>query len=205
MKILRQNCRYSILDAVIINRHKISIVFPVEQQKIKVIYLDMRIFKLKSILQFLIFVAAAFIVSLITIDNNAWSDVNKELSELQEILFKPEKSQLAVLLTVTAPSGFKLNFVNLYLDNRKTKTYIYSQRESKALLKNATQKIYVGNLSEGEHTIKAEFSAIGGNKQSYEISSSSKLTKTDTTKFVELEISKSEQQDLPVLNIKIWE
>jgi hypothetical protein len=168
----------------------------------------MRILKLKSILQFLIYACATLVIGMVTLfasNNNAWSDVNKELSELQEILFNPEKSQLAVLLSVEAPSNFKLNSVNIYIDNRKKKTYLFTERESKALVNNAIQKIYVGDLSEGEHNIKAQITTIGDNKQNHEISSSSKLTKTNTTKFVELKISKSEQQDLPVLNIKIWE
>jgi len=133
------------------------------------------------------------------------SNIKKEITELKDILFNPGKSQLAVLLSINAKTGFTLDSVNIYIDSKRTKTYLYTERESTALLNKATQKIYVGNLTEGEHTIKAQFSAMGKNNKNFNISSSLKFTKTNTAKYVELKISKSDQQDLPVLNINIWE
>jgi hypothetical protein len=172
----------------------------------------MTIIKLNSISQFLIFASAViFSISISSISNTALAKdadlttLQEQITELQELLLNPEKTQLAVLLSVDPIPDFNLDSVSLYLDNKKTKTYLYSKRESDALISNATQKIYVGDLSEGEHIIKAQVSAIDKGKQNYKISSSSKFTKTETTKFVELKISKSEQQELPVLNIKIWE
>ncbi len=168
----------------------------------------MRTFKLKSIVQFLIFTGATALLGVITplnAENSTLSNTKKELTELQEILFKPEKSQLAILLSVNAQSEFKLDSINLYIDTVKTESYLYTDRESNALLENAMQRIHVADLSEGVHTVKAQISAIANNKQTYKISSSAKFTKSDSAKFIELKISKSEQQDLPVLNIKIWE
>jgi len=167
--------------------------------------------KLNSTSLFLIYACATALLASLAVtapvmaSSTASSKIKNEITELQEILFKPEKSQLAILVSVNTKSEFKLESISFYLDAKKTKTYLYTERESNALVSNAMQKIYVGNISEGEHTIKAEFSAIGVNKKIYNISTTSKFTKTNTTKFVELKISKSEQQDLPVLNIKIWE
>ena len=166
-----------------------------------------KINKLNSISRFLIFTCVTALlcgsVSVYATDNIP--TVKKEITELQEILFNPEKSQVAVLLSVDAQADFILDSVNIYIDSKRTKSYLYTSRESTALINKAMQKIYVGKLSEGVHTIKAQFSAAGENKKSFKISSSSKFTKTNTTKFVELKISKSDQQDLPVLNINIWE
>ncbi len=138
-------------------------------------------------------------------ENTESSSTKNEITELQEILLNPDASQLAVLLSVNSPTTLTLNSVSIFLDKKEIKTYLYSERESQALLKNAMQKIYVGKLSEGEHTIKAQLSAIDENKLSHTISSSSKFTKTTVTTYVELDISKTEQQELPILNIKIWE
>jgi len=164
--------------------------------------------QLNSILQFLICAGVINLLSNTTLlfaETNDLSKIENEITEIQEILFKPEKSQLAVLVSVNTNSDFILDTVSFFIDSKKTKTYLYTERESKALLNSAQQKIYVGDILKGAHTIKAQITAFGINEQSYKISSSSKFTKTNTTKFIELKISKTEQQDLPVLNIKIWE
>lgn len=168
----------------------------------------MKINKLNSISRFLIYTCAIVIPATITpafADNDALSNIKKEITELEEILFNPDETQLAVLLSVNTKTSLKIDSVSFYLDSKKTKKYLYTDQEGKALLNNAIQKIYVGKISEGEHIIKAQFSAIDVNAKKYKISSTSKFTKTNTTKYVELMISKSEQQDIPVLNIKIWE
>lgn len=170
----------------------------------------MKINKLHSNSQFLIKTCLITVLcitssSFLFAGNKARPEIKKEIIELQEILFNPGKSQLAILLSVNTKSDFRLDSVSLYIDNKKTKTYFYSERESRSLLNKAMQKLYIADISEGEHTLKAQFTAFDKNKKSYKISSSSKFTKKNSTKYVGLKISKSDKQDLPVLNIEIWE
>ncbi len=164
--------------------------------------------KLNALPQFLIYAGTMILLgssmSLFASEKNV-ETIKNEISDLQEILFNPKDSQIAVLLSVTAKSNFTLDSVSLYFDTQKSNTYLYTQRESSALINNAIQKIYIGNLAKGEHIIYAEFSAMGKKNKKYKISSSAKFTKTHATKYVELNISKSEQQDTPKLNINIWE
>ncbi|VAW96844.1 hypothetical protein MNBD_GAMMA22-1230 [hydrothermal vent metagenome] len=153
----------------------------------------------------MLYSCAVLTLNINTLVNADTSSIKNEISELQEILLKPEDSQLAVLLTVNSPTILTLDSISLFLDKKQVKTYLYSEREGKSLLNKAMQKIYVGKLSEGEHTIKVQLSAIDENKLKHTISSSSKFTKSAVTSYVELDISKEKQQELPILNIKTWE
>ncbi len=168
----------------------------------------MKIIKLNAIPQFLIYAGTIALLgcsaSLFASEKNI-ETIKNEISELQEILLNPKQTQIAVLLSVTAKSNFTLDSVSLYFDTKKTKTYLYTKRESNALINNAVQKIYIENLSKGEHTIYAQFSAMDEKNKKYNVRSSAKFTKTHNTKYVELNISKSEQQETPELNINIWE
>ncbi len=168
----------------------------------------MRTNQSNPISQFILYSSAVVLLSisaLVNASNTDTASIKNEISELQEILLNPDASQLAVLLSVNYPTTLTLNSVSIFLDNKEIKTYLYSEREGQALLNKAMQKIYVGKLSEGEHTIEAQLSAIDENKLNHTINSSSKFTKTAITTYVELDISKAEQQELPIINIKIWE
>ncbi|MDO3384617.1 AraC family transcriptional regulator [Gilvimarinus sp. SDUM040013] len=131
--------------------------------------------------------------------------LNRDLLILEEELLFPASSQMAVYLSLDVGDYFGLDSVKVKLDDDFISSELYTKRQVDALHRGGIQKLYVGNLRQGEHEISAFFTGIGPNGQAYKRATSITIEKTTAPLVLELKIVDSSQKLQPVFDIKQWE
>ena len=80
--------------------------------------------------------------------------ISQELSRLEEKLLYPSGTEVAVFITLAKGDSMRLDSVRLQIDGQLVTHYIYSFKELEALRKGGVQRLYVGNVSTGEHQLE---------------------------------------------------
>ena len=132
-------------------------------------------------------------------------DLNRELFVLEEELLYPADTQVAFFVSMDVGTFFALDTVTLKIDNKEVANYLYTTRETQALLKGGVQRVYVGNLKVGEHELVAFFTGKGPHQQDYKRGATLKFTKGVGAKYLELKISDKQIKEQPEFIIKEWE
>jgi len=76
-----------------------------------------------------------------------------ELNQLEEKLLYPSGTQVAIFVALGKGDELRLDAVRLQIDGQLVAHYIYSAKELEALRKGGVQRIYVGNVSTGDHQL----------------------------------------------------
>src|SRR5438552_5768340 len=79
--------------------------------------------------------------------------ISAELSQLEEKLLYPSGTQVAIFVALAKGDTMRLDAVRLQIDGQLVAHYIYSAKELKALRKGGVQRIYVGNVTTGDHKL----------------------------------------------------
>jgi hypothetical protein len=79
--------------------------------------------------------------------------ISAELNQLEEKLLYPSGTQVAVFVALAKGDELRLDAVRLQIDGQLVAHYIYSAKELEALRKGGVQRIYVGNVTTGEHQL----------------------------------------------------
>jgi hypothetical protein len=80
--------------------------------------------------------------------------IAQELSRLEEKLLYPSGTQVAIFVALAQGDPLRLDAVRLQIDGQLVAHYIYSARELEALRKGGVQRIYVGNVTTGDHQLE---------------------------------------------------
>jgi hypothetical protein len=80
--------------------------------------------------------------------------IAEELSLLEEKLLYPSGTQVAIFVALTGGEPMRLDAVRLHIDGQLVAHYIYSAKELEALRKGGVQRIYVGNVTSGDHRLE---------------------------------------------------
>jgi hypothetical protein len=80
--------------------------------------------------------------------------ISSELSLLEEKLLYPSGTQVAVFVALAKGDPMRLDAVRLQIDGQLVAHYIYSFKELEALRKGGVQRIYVGNVTTGDHQLE---------------------------------------------------
>jgi hypothetical protein len=132
-------------------------------------------------------------------------DLNRELFVLEEDLLFPANTQVAVFVSMDVGEFFGLDSVELKIDNKDVANYLYTERESEALLKGGVQRLFIGNLKAGEHELVAVFTGQGPHTRDYRRAASLVFEKGIGPKYIELTISDRETKQQPEFLVKEWE
>jgi cell division protein FtsB len=77
-----------------------------------------------------------------------------ELSQLEEKLLYPSGTQVAVFIALAKGDQMRLDAVRIQIDGQLVSHHIYSFKELEALRKGGVQRIYVGNVTTGDHKLE---------------------------------------------------
>jgi hypothetical protein len=146
-----------------------------------------------------------------TLDNRVQdvkSDVirlNRDLMVLEEELLFPASTQVALFLSMDVGKLFELDSVQIKLDDKVVASYLYTPREVEALLRGGVQRLYLGNLRAGDHTLVAFFTGKGPHDRDYKRGATLNFDKTTDPKYIELQIKDSTGKLQPEFETKIWQ
>ena len=132
-------------------------------------------------------------------------DLNKDLFVLQEELLFPANTQVAVYISMDVGAFFALDSVQVKIDNKEVKNYLYTAREADALLKGGVQEIYLGNLKVGKHELVAFFTGKGPMVRDYKRGATISFDKGVGAKYLELKITDKVPKHQPEFSVKDWE
>lgn len=132
-------------------------------------------------------------------------ELNRDLFVLEEDLLFSANTQINVFLSMNAGKLFKLDSVQLKIDDTIVSNYLYTDREIKALSRGGVQRLYIGNLTSGEHEITALFTGQGPNGRTFKRATSQKIDKTNEAQYVELKIIDNLSKEQAEFSLKVWE
>lgn len=132
-------------------------------------------------------------------------ELNRDLFVLEEELLFSANTQVSVFVSIDADRLFKLDSVQLKIDDKVVSNYLYTDREVEALHKGGIQRIYIGNLTSGEHELVAFFIGKGPGGRDYKRATSKIINKSDQAKFIELKIVGDTTKEQPGFKVKVWE
>jgi hypothetical protein len=132
-------------------------------------------------------------------------DLNRDLFLLEEELLFPSSTQVAIFISMDVGEFFGLDSVELKIDDKDVANYLYTERESDALLKGGVQRLFIGNLKAGEHELVAVFTGQGPHTRDYRRAASLVFEKGIGPKYIELTISDRESKQQPEFIVKEWE
>ena len=93
-------------------------------------------------------------------------ELNKDLFVLEEELLFPANTQVAVFVSLDVGSFFAVDSVTLKIDDKEVANYLYTARESDALMRGGVHRMYLGNLKVGKHQLVAKYKGSSSAKPS---------------------------------------
>ncbi|WP_371195288.1 hypothetical protein [Glaciecola sp. SC05] len=127
----------------------------------------------------------------------AMINLNRDLFILEEDLLFPASTQVAVYLSMDIGEYFALDSVELKINNEVATHYLYTERQVNALYRGGVQRLYVGNVGQGEHELTAFFIGIGPEGREYKRAVNLSFSKTDEPVAIELEVVDSSSKQQP--------
>ncbi|MEJ2454540.1 MAG: AraC family transcriptional regulator [Candidatus Thiodiazotropha sp.] len=132
-------------------------------------------------------------------------EVNRELFILEEEMLFPGNTQVSVFLSMDIGNYFKLDSVQLQIDDKELANHLYTEREVKALQRGGVQRLYLGNIKSGEHELVAFFTGVGPQGRDYKRGATVTFSKGIGPKYLELKIVDSVAMQQPDFEIREWE
>ena len=130
-------------------------------------------------------------------------DLTSELSRLEEKLLYPSNTQVSLFVSMNKGDDFRLDSVQVKLDEKVVAQHLYTFRELEALQMGGVQRLYSGNIKTGEHNLVVSYIGKAPAGGEYKRSASYKVVKDVGPKFVEIRIAgpDSTEQDI---NFRDW-
>jgi hypothetical protein len=117
--------------------------------------------------------------------------LQRDLVILEEDLLFPASSQVAVFLSMDVGEFFALDAVTLTMDGDDVTHHLYTKRQVDALFRGGVQKLWLGNVKQGEHRLTAVFTGRGPEGRAYRRATTVTFEKTFEPALVELAIRDS--------------
>jgi len=127
--------------------------------------------------------------------------LNRDLYILEEDLLFPTNTQVAVYVSMDIGKYFELDAIELTIDDDNVTHYLYTQKQIAALEKGGVQRLYLGNVSQGEHQITAILRGTGPNKREYKLGATQTFKKDKKSLSVELKIGDSVAKEQPTFEL----
>src|SRR5262245_54319872 len=121
-----------------------------------------------------------------------------ELGRLEEKLLYPSGTQVAVFVAWAPQDPTRLDSVRITVDGQLVAHYIYSFKELDALRKGGVQRIYVGNVASGNHTLDVQVDGKLQGGADYSHSEQFTFTKGVEPKLVGLTLAAPESGHAPI-------
>lgn len=131
--------------------------------------------------------------------------LNRDLLILEEELLYPDSTQVVVFLSLDVGEFFALDAVKLLVDDKLVASELYTERQVSALVRGGIQRLYLGNLKNGQHEISAFFTGKGPMGREYKRAATITVDKQDQPTVLELQIMDSEALEQPTFTIKHWQ
>ncbi|MDQ7050548.1 MAG: hypothetical protein Q9M92_13865 [Enterobacterales bacterium] len=130
--------------------------------------------------------------------------VNRDLFILEEDLLFPASTQVATYFSVDIGYFFSLDNIKITIDDKTVTHFLYTEKDIDALYRGAIQKLYLGNVSRGEHELVAVIIGRGPHNREYRNAVSFKFNKDTEAKALEIQLRDDQGKMQPKLKVIEW-
>ncbi len=116
-------------------------------------------------------------------------NLKRDLVILEEDLLFPASSQVSVFLSMDVGEFFQLDAVTLKLNGKEVTHHLYTKKQVSALHRGGVQKLFVGNVKQGENRVTAFFTGRGPQGRDYRRATTVEFDKGFEPTFIQLAIS----------------
>ncbi|WP_370981572.1 AraC family transcriptional regulator [Agaribacterium sp. ZY112] len=131
--------------------------------------------------------------------------LNRDLLILEEELLFPDSTQVAVFVSLDVGKFFRFDAIKLKIDDKLVASHLYTDRQNSALARGGIQRLYIGNIKQGEHELTAIFTGIGPDNREYKRGATMTLTKGEDAKMIEIRVLDATSNMQPKFDFKEWE
>ncbi|MDO6824546.1 AraC family transcriptional regulator [Marinobacter sp. 1_MG-2023] len=86
-----------------------------------------------------------------------------EVFKFEQGVLHPVDTRLAVFLTLASRDVLDLDSVELFVNGKPAASHLYTGKENASLQQGSIQQLFIGNLANGEHELKAVITARAAN------------------------------------------
>lgn len=115
--------------------------------------------------------------------------LKRDLVILEEDLLFPASSQVSVFLSMDIGEFFQLDAVTVKLNGKEVAHHLYTEKQVDALQRGGVQKLFVGNVKQGDNRVTAFFTGLGPNGRDFRRATTVEFEKGFEPTFIELAIS----------------
>lgn len=132
-------------------------------------------------------------------------EINKRLLLMEEELLFPADTQLAIFVSLDVGRFFTPDSVTLKLDGETIDSYLYTEREIRALKSGAIQKLHTTNIRDGVHELTAFVTGIGPEGRPYRRAVTLEFEKGSGRQFVHLSMQDDAAAQQPEFLFTSWQ
>lgn len=132
-------------------------------------------------------------------------EINKRLLLMEEELLFPADTQLAIFVSLDVGRFFTPDSVTLKLDGETIDSYLYTEREIRALKSGAIQKLHTTNIRDGLHELTAFVTGIGPEGRPYRRAVTLEFEKGSGRQFVHLSMKDDAAAQQPEFLFSSWQ
>lgn len=132
-------------------------------------------------------------------------EINKRLLLMEEELLFPADTQVAIFFSLDVGRFFTPDSVTLKLDGETIDSYLYTEREIRALLNGAVQKLHTTNVKNGAHQLTAFITGTGPEGREYRRAISVDFDKGNGRHFIHLKVEDDQARQQPVFTSNVWQ
>lgn len=115
--------------------------------------------------------------------------LNRDLFILEEDLLFPASTQVAVFVSVDIGKFFRIDSVELKINDKQVAGALYTPRQRQALEQGGIQRLYIGNIKTGQHQLDAIFSGYDNENRPIRRAASYQFDKAEDAVMLELKLS----------------
>ncbi|WP_394129928.1 AraC family transcriptional regulator [Shewanella maritima] len=131
--------------------------------------------------------------------------LNRDLFILEEDLLFPASTQVGVFVSVDIGKFFKLDSVELKLNDENVAGFLYTERQRIALERGGIQRVYLGNLKTGQHQLTAIFTGRDYEGRDVQRAVTHMFDKDDEAVMLELQLTDTESSMRADIVVEQWE
>ncbi|WP_199915568.1 AraC family transcriptional regulator [Saccharobesus litoralis] len=130
--------------------------------------------------------------------------LNRDLFVLEEDLLFPASTQVSVFVSVDVGRFFKLDSVEVKINGKNVAGFLYTDRQRFALEQGGIQRLYQGNLKEGEHELTAIFTGVDADNRDAKRAAVYTFEKDDEAIMIELKLQDNSQDYRAEVVVDEW-
>jgi hypothetical protein len=128
-------------------------------------------------------------------------DLSSDLAIVEEQQNNPAKFQLLVLVTMAPTDLFKLDYIELKIDEQTVAAHNYTSSEFDALQLGGGQRLYVANLPAGLHKLYASMAGRVPRDPDYKSAVNFSFISGVSRTVLELSVSGAQTRGFPILQV----